>query len=67
MQQSVFYGVESLIGILDWSHGVEYWSGLLEWNLGMQQMCWHCVSYGVESWIGAMDWSNLADLLCLLC
>ena len=22
----VFYGVESWIGVLDWSHGVEYWS-----------------------------------------
>ena len=34
----VFYGVESWIGVLDWSHGVEYWSGLLEWNLEVK--CW---------------------------
>ena len=34
----VFYGVESWIGVLDWSHGVEYWSGFLEWNFDVN--CW---------------------------
>ena len=32
----VFYGVESWIEVLDWSHGVEYWSGFLEWNIGVK-------------------------------
>ena len=32
----VFYGVKSLIGVMDWSHGVEYWSRFLEWNFGVK-------------------------------
>ena len=39
--QCVLYGVESWIGVLDWSHGVEYLSGFLEWNFGVK--CWSVI------------------------